>query len=374
MEATILLLPHFQICGLEDVADSRGYTALHYACLGANTARTVSSLMVMCPHLADIAASRGMTPLLLAAKSNFNALSMVEDILEVKRGLSKERDDDGRTALHHAASSKNPDSIDIVKMLVEHERERGDSIALLIWASAGPAFGTADKVARNFSVAQFLREEMAKHRTSIDDLLNLAISNNDLSMAKDLMNRGANINMLTTVPCSILECLKDVDLYQTKCSDQPSTQDFLGRLHLAKGIAALLLNPFAAVPVTVGVFGPWGMGKSSIMIQTEISLMMTMIEKNLQPTQIQEDFLDIVPNEVMTKKGEKLRLDVLTAVEKLQRKPKNGASNLEGSQQESAIKCVLQAIKQVICAWCVHMKEIENGINEGKIKDFVSKY
>ncbi|GLJ20047.1 hypothetical protein SUGI_0363570 [Cryptomeria japonica] len=55
--------------------------------------------------------------------------------------------------------------------------------------------------------------------------------------------------------------------------DQPTLHDSLGRRAFAEGLAALFLNPYVKSPVTVGISGDWGMGKSSLMLQTEMILL-----------------------------------------------------------------------------------------------------
>lgn len=45
---------------------------------------------------------------------------------------------------------------------------------------------------------------------------------------------------------------------------------FTGRSDFAHSLAALLLTPYLKPPITVGISGSWGMGKSSLMIQVSI--------------------------------------------------------------------------------------------------------
>ncbi|GLJ20044.1 hypothetical protein SUGI_0363520 [Cryptomeria japonica] len=54
--------------------------------------------------------------------------------------------------------------------------------------------------------------------------------------------------------------------------DQPTIHDSVGRRVFAEGLAALFLNPYVKSPVTVGISGEWGIGKSSLMLQTEMIL------------------------------------------------------------------------------------------------------
>ncbi|XP_059067423.1 uncharacterized protein LOC131027643 [Cryptomeria japonica] len=70
--------------------------------------------------------------------------------------------------------------------------------------------------------------------------------------------------------------------------DQPSMEDKLGRHVFAEGVAAWLFNRLVESPITVGISGEWGMGKSSLMIQ---------IEKILLITAAQLTFPNLLPSE-----------------------------------------------------------------------------
>ncbi len=50
-------------------------------------------------------------------------------------------------------------------------------------------------------------------------------------------------------------------------SDQPSTSDELGRRPYAKALARLVLHEQTVPPLSIGIHGPWGKGKSSFMEQ-----------------------------------------------------------------------------------------------------------
>ncbi|KAH9314592.1 hypothetical protein KI387_023219, partial [Taxus chinensis] len=52
----------------------------------------------------------------------------------------------------------------------------------------------------------------------------------------------------------------------------------------ARGLAALFLNPYLKSPIAVGISGSWGMGKSSLMIQTEVILLQTLAQLSLLPS------------------------------------------------------------------------------------------
>jgi formylglycine-generating enzyme required for sulfatase activity len=48
-------------------------------------------------------------------------------------------------------------------------------------------------------------------------------------------------------------------------SDQPAVEDQLGFAPYAKTLADIVADPFTETPLTIGVFGDWGMGKTSLM-------------------------------------------------------------------------------------------------------------
>lgn len=49
--------------------------------------------------------------------------------------------------------------------------------------------------------------------------------------------------------------------------DRPTTDDLLGYRPLIVGLGRLLDDPGTALPLTIGINGPWGAGKSSVMLQ-----------------------------------------------------------------------------------------------------------
>jgi hypothetical protein len=50
-------------------------------------------------------------------------------------------------------------------------------------------------------------------------------------------------------------------------SDKPAKQDLLDREFYVMAVAALILNPRTQAPLTIGIYGPWGSGKSSFLAQ-----------------------------------------------------------------------------------------------------------
>ncbi len=50
-------------------------------------------------------------------------------------------------------------------------------------------------------------------------------------------------------------------------ADKPSAVDALDRGHYVRALAAMIMNRNTEVPLTIGIYGPWGSGKSSFMAQ-----------------------------------------------------------------------------------------------------------
>lgn len=60
----------------------------------------------------------------------------------------------------------------------------------------------------------------------------------------------------------------------TAKGDEPTIHDRLGRMRLVRALAAVLSDPSQDTPLTIGLFGEWGEGKTSIMkmLQKELSV------------------------------------------------------------------------------------------------------
>jgi serine/threonine protein kinase len=58
----------------------------------------------------------------------------------------------------------------------------------------------------------------------------------------------------------------------TLAADRPTRRDSLHRSPLVQGLASVLDDPGTSLPMTIGIFGQWGSGKSSLMLQLEQAL------------------------------------------------------------------------------------------------------
>lgn len=297
---------------------TRGETALHIACRQGHL-NIVCLLLEHSPMLLRTCDQWGKPPLHVAAAfCNADIVKHLLTVPEQELDLLEARDADGRTALHWAVTPMHPApdenaALAAATTLLEYAESKKFK-ALLLWASAGPIIGTAFQSSRLSKVNQFLQQEMNTTQRAMEDakedLLNHAIERQNYNMAKELINRGANIATVTDVA-------KREKLEQTlvlRASDQPSPTDSLGRLKLAKGIAALLLNPFTKTPITIGVYGTWGMGKSSFMLQVELILLWSVTQQMLSHRNHEmENFPGVLKTE-LTKQGLKLKHDIVNMI------------------------------------------------------------
>ncbi|KAJ7571724.1 hypothetical protein O6H91_01G174900 [Diphasiastrum complanatum] len=295
------------------ITNNAGKTALHVACkLGK--LELVCLLLNDCKELelATMKDFTGITPLLEAAQAGEK--DIVKHLLERRQLpenehylLLDERDSDGRTALHWAVvSPKAKDALKVAKELLANAQEDGYE-DLLVWASAGPALGTAHMMTPHAKLKQLLRKTMQKY--SSNSLVMKAWDIGQKEMAIDFINRGAD-------PTRLFQEVNDNLKIFRKASDQPTCHDKLGRTKLAKGIAALLLNPTIGTPIAVGIFAEWGTGKSSMMLQIDIILLLTMFQRSLPFSSRKRDEFGIMKSSKFTDEGRKILKNVLKEIKK----------------------------------------------------------
>ncbi|KAH9288738.1 hypothetical protein KI387_032855, partial [Taxus chinensis] len=301
--------------------DKFGRNVLHWAAKGNYDEKVVDFLLQSSPeeiilNLMNSRDDQGRTPLHIAASkgdmqmiekllsflSKVGGTSQVEDYIKgldfscrtalqmaageghvdsvkelIRNGSNplKERDAYRKTALHYAAQAKDPEAaLATCKALLEQCKCR----SLLLWASAA-GIGTADEMQDvPFSVKDYIKGEKRKNE---EHLLKAAAINNNAEMAWELLNRGADMedildpNWKDRRNKSVEQVIADINRVKKQGQDQPTLEDKLGRNDYAEGLAALFINRFTEPPITVGIVGEWGMGKSSLMIQTEKMLLIT---------------------------------------------------------------------------------------------------
>lgn len=298
--STLLSLP-----GVEDTifsADAEGKTALHKA---AAKKKSLTQIGALLSHLEKEHKGRryirqgdllGQTALHEAVRRGH--LDVATRLLKLEKQLPSfeetgslllESNSDGKTTLHYAVQLSDGEIAKKMAELLVGGCKSDDERYLLLWASAS-SMGTAEEYLKTRRekqreekslVENYLEMERQKALASSEcNLLKSAIKLGHCKMACELVNRGANPDSLTRCfergtkeeKCAKL-FLKQIHEMPERGRDQPTISDGLGRNHFAKGLAALFLNPFVKTPLTVGILGDWGMGKSSLMMQIETILL-----------------------------------------------------------------------------------------------------
>eukprot|EP01018_Ginkgo_biloba_P011034 Gb_30856 [translate_table: standard] len=276
-----------------DSRDLSGKTPLHIAAAQGNLTLVKSLLSVFRDRPVDqeqyvrIGDFLGETALHKAARIGHKQI--VEKLLQTGSRPLLERDCDGKTALHYAVQVDNRDDAVAIAELLINNCETKEEKSLLLWASAA-GIGTAEEsLTREKSVAGdpikvFLEAEKGKTERDCN-LVRIAARLGHLDMTKELLTRGGSISSLRnddwkkSLHLNEKQNVEDVVKAITKITEQtcerPTLSDNLGRKGYADGLAALFLNPYVKSPITVGISGEWGMGKSSLMFRTEMILLKT---------------------------------------------------------------------------------------------------
>eukprot|EP00250_Pteridium_aquilinum_P022445 c25383_g1_i7 orf=2-4690(-) len=260
----------------------------------------------------DVQNCDGETSLHVAAQRHHKAvetlLTNAEDFNFESRAIDhKDKwismcDFSGETALHEAVRSG---SLEIVRHLLSKTESHSELIRVrdmenktaLAWAALKQNKKMIDEMMKKISdntTKHFLMWNLKEHidapthkqlcekyKAKVDQtqLLQDAITNKDLDIAKELINKGANVTSLQNDELRWL----DQNLGR-KASDQPTLDDTLGRKDLVRGVATLLLNPYTQTPFTIGIFGRWGTGKSSFMLQVEEAMLYMAVKEAFRKT------------------------------------------------------------------------------------------
>ncbi|XP_059075443.1 uncharacterized protein LOC131061631 [Cryptomeria japonica] len=268
------------------VKDFSQTTPLHVAAARGNIKmvdKLLSEISAQeCNDYVEAADVLGQTALHKAASGGHGEI--VKKLLASGAHPLKQRDCDGKTAVHFAAQSDGEDSVTIAKLLLD-KCESDKQKSLLLFASA-----VGIGLRSNSSLEKYLEEEKREilEKSGEENLLRVAATLGDIDMTREFITRGANIatirneKWIHTLPEDekekVRDVLKQIDNIVEQGTDKPALRDDLGRTPFAIGLAALFLNPYVKSPVTVGISGEWGMGKSSVMVQTESILLKTAAE------------------------------------------------------------------------------------------------
>ncbi|XP_059073051.1 uncharacterized protein LOC131073782 isoform X2 [Cryptomeria japonica] len=268
------------------VRDDEGRTPLHLASAKGNIEMVLKLLYFSAEnasqgiHYIQQVDGLGKTALQMAARGGHTRI--VRLLLDRGCDPLSERDANGSTALHYAVQARDAEAaLAISQSLLNKYENESKKKSLLLWASAG-GIGTAeetegvDPLVKDFFLQEKARDDM--------NLLQAAAKTKNAEMAWELLNRGARMADLDYYRKreddgdeqirNAKLVIRQIDIAKEHGQDKPSLKDNLERNVLAEGLAALFLNRFIESPITVGISGEWGMGKSSLMIQTESILLM----------------------------------------------------------------------------------------------------
>ncbi|KAH9316707.1 hypothetical protein KI387_025334, partial [Taxus chinensis] len=299
-----------------DLKDLSHTTPLHMAAANGNlkmvekllSKRLINAKEVRCNYVrsADV---QGQTALHKAARGGHRKI--VKKLLDEGAHPLEERDCDGKTALHYAVQAENgEDALAITKLLLKYCESDKQKILLLFASAVG--IGSAEKSlssssslpsSSSSSLKKYLEEEkkkILKGTPETGNLLRAAATLGNVDMTRELLTRGANMAVIRSKQWSdslqseekqnVKNVLEQIENIVEHGTDKPALWDNLGRSPFANGLAALFLNPFVKSPITVGISGEWGMGKSSLMVQTESILVKTAAQLAFSNSLQIEDF------------------------------------------------------------------------------------
>eukprot|EP01018_Ginkgo_biloba_P011064 Gb_27687 [translate_table: standard] len=273
-----------------DLRDLSGLTPLHIAAAQGNLTLVKTLLSYkQDPRIGDFL---GETALHKAAR--IGHIEITKKLLESGSHPLHERDCDGKTALHYAVQVKKRDDAKAIAEMLVGKCKSKEEMSLLLWASAA-GIGTAEEslTRQEFSndddpVKAFL--EAQKNKIKDCNLLRTAARLRYIEMTQELLTRGV---------------VQEIGKITEQASEQPTLSDSLGRNVCADGLAALFLNPYVKSPITVGISGEWGMGKSSLMFQTETILLKTAAQLAFPKLLEVHQGFPVAEELSLTKQGEK---------------------------------------------------------------------
>lgn len=165
-------------------------------------------------------------------------------------------------------------------------------------------------------------------------------------------------------------------------SDKPATKDYLGVYPYAEALARFVLHPQTEPPITMGIHGPWGKGKSSFMEFVDIALVKwaktnrkRMEELNKLDLEIEQEKKEI---EKVKKKAKRNKL-----WKKMQDNAKNevvtirfNAWQYEDSKQIWAglASIISESLERVLPLWSRIMMPFNYALKEHKYKFLLSVF
>ncbi|GLJ18774.1 hypothetical protein SUGI_0335250 [Cryptomeria japonica] len=307
-----------EVPSIADHIDSSGTTPLHVAAAAGNIkmvgkllSKRLISKSQQREHFVRAADVLGQTALHKAACGGHKRV--VQELLDKGAHPLNDRDCDGKTALHYAVQAENDEDALGIAQLVLSKCGSDDEKSLLLCASA-VGIGTAEEtLANNSPLKTYLKDERSGRK---GNLLRAAAKLANIDMTRELLTGGARISDITSskwraklTPMEdqkVEHVLKQIHRSVEQRTDEPTLRDNLGRSAFANGLAALFLNPYVKPPITVGISGEWGMGKSSLMMQTESVLLKTSAQLAFSHSLQVKGFLGARKPKLSTK-GESIR-------------------------------------------------------------------
>ncbi|RMH80187.1 MAG: hypothetical protein D6681_18730, partial [Calditrichaeota bacterium] len=123
-------------------------------------------------------------------------------------------------------------------------------------------------------------------------------------------------------------------------SDQPTREDSLGFGRYAVGMARFLLHPDTHPPLTIGIQGPWGKGKSSFMEMLEMAL--------IKYTRVNRDERRVTLEDLQVKRAD-LRFRIGVAPPEERPALRTQLERVEQQIQELWQKMRADSLREVIC-------------------------
>ncbi|XP_059065124.1 uncharacterized protein LOC131857084 [Cryptomeria japonica] len=301
--------------------DGEGRTPLHFASAKGNI-KMVEKLLENTREekMFQQPDGFGKTALQMAAQGGHTRI--VQRLLEQVSDPFLHRDAHGSTALHYATGVQDAEvALAISQSLLNKYKGGDDNRSLMLWASAA-GIGTAEeREGVNPLVKDFLLQEKAGDE---NHLLKAAALTENVDMAWELLHRGADIADIkpSNKPWDRerdekrIRVIKEIEIANEQGQDKPSSVDNLGRNVFAEGLAALFLNKYVESPITVGICGEWGMGKSSVMVQTENILLMAASQLSF-PNLLPFENFGGAKKTLLSTKGRKIYIKMKNAAYKL---------------------------------------------------------
>ncbi|GLJ35194.1 hypothetical protein SUGI_0708350 [Cryptomeria japonica] len=297
--------------GLDDLRDRNGLTPLHVAAslgkkhlvkvLLSRSRNDSNQYFRGRDFLAQKASAflkrgdfRGQTALHKAAICG--DVETIGILLEEGAHPLNKRDCDGRTALHYAFQAKTGGDKRTLADFLLASCNSYEEKSLLLWASPA-GLGTADEnLSKDDPIRKFLVDKKREitEKMNTHNLLKTASSLGDTEMSKELVSLGYQIEDIydeewlerlePTRRENVEKVSRQLDIIPERGNDRPALSDDPERIDYARGLAALFLNPYLKPPITVGISGAWGKGKSSLLVQTEVILLTTAAQMALIPS------------------------------------------------------------------------------------------